>query len=107
MTDRHPFLLTVEETARQLNTNIETGLTARQVAEIQKTYPPNELDTGGGTPWYKILGKQISNAMILVSSTYIKLFINLLCSALLTLCRFLYLPWVSVMELEILLKAVY
>jgi len=66
MTDRHPFLLTVEETARQLNTNIETGLTARQVAEIQKTYPPNELDTGGGTPWYKILGKQISNAMILV-----------------------------------------
>ncbi|KAL5321485.1 hypothetical protein ACEPPN_009443 [Leptodophora sp. 'Broadleaf-Isolate-01'] len=65
-TDRHPFLLTIEETARQLNTNIESGLTASQVAEIQKTHPPNELDTGGGTVWYKILGKQISNAMILV-----------------------------------------
>ncbi|KAG4430889.1 hypothetical protein IFR05_013634 [Cadophora sp. M221] len=65
-TDRHPFLLTIEETARQLNTNIETGLTASQVTEIQKTHPPNELDTGGGTAWYKILGKQVSNAMILV-----------------------------------------
>lgn len=68
LTDRHAFLLTVEETARQLSTNIESGLTSSQVAELQKTHPPNELDTGDGASWYKILGKQVSNAMILVSS---------------------------------------
>ena len=66
-TDRHPFLLSVEDVARQLGTNIETGLSARQVAELRNEVPPNELEGGGGVSWYKILIKQISNAMILVS----------------------------------------
>ncbi len=66
-TDRHPFLLPVEDVARQLGTNIETGLSARQVAELQNKVPPNELEGGGGVSWYKIFIKQISNAMILVS----------------------------------------
>jgi magnesium-transporting ATPase (P-type) len=66
-TDRHPFLLSVEDVARQLGTNIETGLSARQVAELRNEFPPNELEGGGGVSWYKILLKQISNAMILVS----------------------------------------
>lgn len=65
--DRHPFLLPVEEVARQLATNIETGLSARQVSELQNEFPPNELEGGGEVSWYKILIKQISNAMILVS----------------------------------------
>jgi magnesium-transporting ATPase (P-type) len=65
-TDKHPFLLVVDDVAQQLGTNIETGLSARKVAELQKTYPPNELDGGKGIAWYKILLKQISNAMILV-----------------------------------------
>lgn len=66
-TDRHPFLLPVDDVARQLGTNIENGLTARKVAELQKECPPNELVDGGGIAWYKILTKQLSNAMILVS----------------------------------------
>jgi P-type Na+/K+ transporter len=66
-TDRHPFLISVEDVARQLGTNIETGLSARQVAELRNEFPPNELEGGGGVSWYKILLKQISNAMILVS----------------------------------------
>ncbi|KAH8687444.1 hypothetical protein BGZ60DRAFT_425344 [Tricladium varicosporioides] len=64
--EKHPFLLSVEETAQQLGTNIETGLTARSVSDLQKSHPRNELEGGGGVAWYKILIKQISNAMILV-----------------------------------------
>lgn len=67
VTDRHPFLLPVEDVARQLGTNIETGLSARQVVELRKEFPSNELEGGGGVSWHKILIKQCSNAMILVS----------------------------------------
>jgi magnesium-transporting ATPase (P-type) len=65
-TDRQPFLLSVEDVAKQLDTNIESGLSARQVSELQKSNPPNELEGGGGVPWYKIFIKQLTNAMILV-----------------------------------------
>ncbi|KAF4628235.1 hypothetical protein G7Y89_g9916 [Cudoniella acicularis] len=64
-TDKHPFLLSVEDVAQQLGTNIESGLTASSVSELQKSHPRNELEGGGGITWYKILIKQISNAMIL------------------------------------------
>jgi Na+-exporting ATPase len=65
-TEKHPFLLSVEEVARQMGTNVETGLTARKIAELQKECPPNELEDGGGTVWHSILLKQLCNAMILV-----------------------------------------
>ncbi len=65
-TDRHPFLLSVDDVVSQLGTNLETGLTSRRVAELTKQYPPNELDDGGGVAWTTILLKQVSNAMILV-----------------------------------------
>ena len=82
-TERHPFLLSVEDVANQLETNIETGLTARKVAELQKNHPPNELEGGGGISWYKILIKQISNAMILVccKSLRIKVLVEFLRSS--------------------------
>ncbi|KAI9901088.1 hypothetical protein N3K66_002905 [Trichothecium roseum] len=63
---RHPFLLTVEETAQALGTDIDKGLTSAQVQELQPKYGPNELDVGGTVPWYKIFAKQLFNAMILV-----------------------------------------
>ena len=66
-TERHPFLLSVGDVAKQMGTNIETGLTARKAAELQRECAPNELVGGGGIAWYKILTKQLSNAMILVS----------------------------------------
>lgn len=66
-TEQHPFLLSVEEVARQLDTNIETGLNAAKVQEFQRNHPPNELEDGGGVSWHKILIKQLTNAMILVS----------------------------------------
>ncbi|KAG5975155.1 hypothetical protein E4U55_007827 [Claviceps digitariae] len=63
---RHPFLLSSEDTAKALNTDIDKGLTTAQVNALQQTYPRNELDVGDGIPWYKILTKQILNAMIIV-----------------------------------------
>ncbi|KAM0361457.1 hypothetical protein HYE67_002562 [Fusarium culmorum] len=63
---KHPFLLTVEETAQALGTSTDKGLTSQQVAEAQAKYPKNELDVGGTIPWYSILTKQLLNAMIIV-----------------------------------------
>ena len=63
---KHPFLLSVEETAQALGTSIDKGLTSQQVAEAQQKYPKNELDVGGTIPWYSILTKQLLNAMIIV-----------------------------------------
>jgi Na+-exporting ATPase len=68
-TQRHPFLLSVDDVAKQLSTNIETGLAARKAAVLQKECPPNELEGGDGAVWHKILLKQICNAMILVRQT--------------------------------------
>lgn len=66
-TERHPFLLSVGDVAEQMGINVETGLTSRKVAELQRECATNELVGGGGIAWYKILTKQLSNAMILVS----------------------------------------
>jgi Na+-exporting ATPase len=66
-TNRHPFLLAVEDVAHQFGTNVETGLTATQVAGLQREHPSNELESGEGISWEKILLKQLSNAMILAS----------------------------------------
>lgn len=65
---KHPFLLTTEETAQALGTDVDKGLTSIQVNELQQKYPKNELDVGGTIPWYSIMTKQILNAMIIVSS---------------------------------------
>lgn len=64
---RQPFLLPVDDILKQLETNIETGLTSAQVKQYQERYGVNKLDGDGGVPWYALLMKQIANAMILVS----------------------------------------
>ncbi|KAI1386769.1 potassium/sodium eff [Hypoxylon trugodes] len=64
--ERHPFLLTVQDVAKTLETHLERGLSSTQVAQLHEKCPPNELDVGGAIPWYKIFLKQLANAMILV-----------------------------------------
>lgn len=62
-----PFLLTVDEAAQELGTSTETGLVGdAKVNEIRQKYGPNTLEGEGGVKWYALLGKQISNAMIMV-----------------------------------------
>jgi P-type Na+/K+ transporter len=65
---KQPFLLSTDEILRHLETNVDSGLTTAQVQQYQEKYGPNRLEGDGGVSWYSILGKQISNAMILVSS---------------------------------------
>ncbi len=64
---KHPFLLSVSETADALGTDIEEGLLSAKVTELQQQFPKNELEEGGRISWYTLLAKQIFNAMILVS----------------------------------------
>ncbi|KAI0205020.1 hypothetical protein F4808DRAFT_319591 [Astrocystis sublimbata] len=64
--DNHPFLLTTEDVAKQLDSDLEKGLSSSQVSQLQEQYPLNELDIGGAIPWYKLFIKQLLNAMILV-----------------------------------------
>jgi Na+-exporting ATPase len=65
---KHPFLLPIDETASQLNTNFETGLNDVKARELLQLYGENRLEGEGGVKWYSILAKQVSNAMVLVST---------------------------------------
>ena len=68
---KQPFLLSTDEVISHLETRVELGLTSSQVRQYQERYGPNKLEGDGGVAWYSILGKQISNAMILVRSSVV------------------------------------
>lgn len=63
---KHPFLLSAEDTAAALGTDLDKGLSSQQVEEAKNKYPRNEFEVGGSVSWYAILSKQFFNAMILV-----------------------------------------
>ena len=63
---RHPFLLPLAELYQQLGTDRDTGLSKLQAQYSQQKYGPNKLEGEGGVQWYRVLLKQVSNAMILV-----------------------------------------
>lgn len=64
---KHPFLLSINETASHLNSNLETGLNDVTARELLQLHGDNRLEGDGGVKWYSILAKQVSNAMVLVS----------------------------------------
>ncbi|KAJ0159671.1 Calcium-transporting ATPase 3 [Colletotrichum tanaceti] len=63
---KHPFLLSVQETAQALGVDPDKGLSSQQVQQAQEKYPANEFEVGESVPWYTILSKQLFNAMVLV-----------------------------------------
>src|SRR3954447_23512668 len=65
---KQPFLLSVDEVVQYLETNEDTGLSSAQVQQYRQRYGENKLGGEGAVKWYSLLIKQISNAMILVSS---------------------------------------
>lgn len=66
---KHPFQLTSDDVAQQLQTNTDTGLSPAAVKDLQNKYGQNKLAGEGGVKWYAILSKQMTNAMILVGSS--------------------------------------
>jgi P-type Na+/K+ transporter len=63
---KQPFLLSVDEVLDHRQTKIDSGLSSTQAKQYIDKYGENKLEGDGGVAWYSILGKQISNAMILV-----------------------------------------
>lgn len=63
---RPAYLLTAEETARELTTDPDNGLTEQAASERLQQYGLNELQGGGGVSVVRILMGQIFNAMVLV-----------------------------------------
>jgi len=64
--DQHPFLLSVDQVVRHLQTSLEVGLSCAQAQNVLRKHGPNKLDGEGSVRWYSVLLKQVSNAMILV-----------------------------------------
>lgn len=61
-----PFQLRVEKLDAVLDTDSETGLSRQEATTREQKYGPNRLQGQGGVEWYTVLGKQLSNAMVLV-----------------------------------------
>ncbi|KAG0031268.1 hypothetical protein BGZ81_001557, partial [Podila clonocystis] len=60
----HTF--TVEQTAQHYNTSILEGLSAEEAANRLKSYGANELEGNGGVKWYKVLWRQVANALVVI-----------------------------------------
>ena len=66
--EQHPFLIPFTELSACLETDIETGLTPKRAEERLEMLGENRLSGDDGVKWYEVFAKQISNAMILVST---------------------------------------
>jgi Na+-exporting ATPase len=58
-----PYQLSWQQVADELNTSIENGLTTQQAEENLVKYGENKLDGDGAIAPWKILFKQVANAM--------------------------------------------
>lgn len=67
---KHPFLLSVPEVEKALDTRIDNGLSTNQVPKLQEQYGDNELDVGNTIAWYTIFIRQLCNAMVLVRTPF-------------------------------------
>ncbi|KAF9934003.1 Na+ ATPase [Linnemannia zychae] len=60
------YTFSVERVAELYSTNTLEGLTSTEAANRLKIYGPNELQGSGGVKWYKILWRQIANALVVI-----------------------------------------
>ncbi|KAF9289201.1 hypothetical protein BGZ88_007842, partial [Linnemannia elongata] len=57
----HTF--SVEQTTQHYSTSIAEGLSSSEAAARLKKYGANELQGEGGVKWYKVLWRQVANAL--------------------------------------------
>lgn len=60
---RPPYQTSVEQVAGELGVNVETGLSPAEAVQYRSKYGDNVLDGGEAVPIWKVLFKQVSNAM--------------------------------------------
>lgn len=60
---RPPYQLSAEQIADEFGVNVETGLPPIEAGQRLEKYGNNQLDGGEGVPIWKVLVKQVSNAM--------------------------------------------
>ncbi|KAF9210397.1 Na+ ATPase [Podila verticillata] len=63
-TSFHTF--TVDQVAEHYGTNTLEGLTAAEATNRLKVYGVNELQGNGGVKWYKVLWRQLANALVVI-----------------------------------------
>ncbi|KAG0373337.1 Na+ ATPase [Mortierella sp. AD032] len=60
----HTF--TVDQTTQHYTTSIAEGLSSSDAADRLKKYGANELQGDGGVKWYKVLWRQVANALVVI-----------------------------------------
>ena len=58
--------LTIDDVARCLATDQNTGLTSNETVNRRENYGRNKLETSGGVNWWQILIRQVANSLTLV-----------------------------------------
>ena len=64
--------LTYEAVIKELDTQLDDGLTPDEASRRFQQYGPNKLDEGEGVSVLKILVRQVANAMMLVKGPTIR-----------------------------------
>lgn len=66
MENKKWYLLSVEQTEKELNSNIEKGLTSEEVQKKYETYGKNEIVSKNKKPVWKMIVEQFADFMIIV-----------------------------------------
>ena len=68
--DQPAYLLPADEVARLLDTNVERGLSKQEAKRRHEVVGDNALEGGEGVSIWKVLIRQVANALTLVRSSW-------------------------------------
>ncbi|EJD50366.1 potassium/sodium eff [Auricularia subglabra TFB-10046 SS5] len=61
-----PHVLAADDVVHDLGSDAHNGISFERAAQLLASHGPNELEGGGGVPVWKVLLKQVANAMTIV-----------------------------------------
>ncbi|HSL58016.1 MAG TPA: HAD-IC family P-type ATPase [Acidimicrobiales bacterium] len=65
-TDAAPHASSIEDVARELDVDVETGLSTAEAEERRHEHGPNHLGDESTTPWWRLVWDQVADAVILL-----------------------------------------